>query len=340
MKNFTKIAVLAVLVMGTAAMLQPVEAACSSARLFSSGYLYTPGCSGDYYNAGGPRCGGADDKSPSMSQAATGVFWAVGSGNPAVGPGNDNGAFPFDGQNPASAGAGWAKISVAYGYGYPTYVSSTWAADGRIDNCVDAAPNKCMAILAMDDVVGDTITTGAFALMTADPDGLGNYEFPGAVLTTVPALRITGSVRTGGGTGVDVSVDGISLADIESGLQLGCSSTGELVQGYQVFARETGRGDAPPSNDTGDWTPVGGVNGLGQGTTVSVACTGENDVWIAAAIVFDSGYANQVVVGNPQTDLGEALRVECGANLAEPDGLRIERKPRSRELPRSRTRGR
>lgn len=337
MKNLTKFAVMAVVVLTCAAMLQPANAICGSARLFKSGntYIYTPGCQGSYYGTG---CdGGSGDTS--MTSAARGRFWAVGTGDPAVGPGNDNGSFEFLG--------GWAVNDDTYPMGF----NSSWAKAG-VDNCVDAAPNKCMAILLTDNVDTGNQVTGAFALLTNQPDSLGNYDFDQGghvTLQTVPGLRINGSARTGGGTGVDIQLSSMSLAEVEGGLHLdsnctgGGSAAGDVLQGFQIFAREATRNDPPqpPSNDASEWTKVGGVNPFdGPDVTVSVPCNGDNDVWVAAGIVFDSGFTNDVVAGHPTTDLGETLRVECGANLAEPDGLRIERKPRSRELPRSRTRGR
>lgn len=318
MKKIMKITALAVLVLGVTAVLQPANAICSSARLISSGYSYvvTPGCEG-------VDCGSGPS---SVTDDVTGAFWSFGEGDETVGAGIDSGSF----------------TGFLYVYpGYSALITSTWAADPGIDGCIDAAntainPNKCMAVLVMDN--SPATGEGAFALITAAPDSLTNFNFDqgqNITLTTLNKLNINASVRTGGGTGVDVTVGGVSLTDIESGLWLdpACPANGGIA-GYQVFAQEVPRDDpAPMSNNRNDWTAVGDVVPLGSPTTASLACSGDTDQYVTAGIVFDSNYRNVWLSGN-------STKINCGANLADPEDIEIERKPRSRELPRSRSRER
>lgn len=344
MKKFAYLVLGSVAFMTLAAALQPAEAVCVSARRITSGasYVITPG----YESLGGFN-------NSSVSPDFVGHFWAIGAGDiPLIGGGIDNGNF--------GALGGWVQVYA----NYPALINSTWAANVEIDGCVDFAElPRCMAILLMDNS-GDT-GTGAFALLTDEPDELLNFDFeqPGLApinLTTVPALSITGSVRTSTcsitttqpcssgadcpagetcveGTGVDVSVDGLNLATIADGLYLdpNCpqpDGAAPVIEGYQVYSREVPRGSPPPTDtDTDNWTPVGPVTPLGEPSTVSLGCTGDTDQYLTTGIVFDSATASTYVSGT-------TTRFECGANLAEPE--EIQRKPRNRELPRSRSRGR
>ena len=134
----------------------------------------------------------------------------------------------------------------------------------------------------------------------------------------------------------------ISLTDISAGLYLdanciqpGGGGTTGLIAGYQIFSQLINRGDpAPSSNNAAEWTPVGAPIPLGAPGTATVACAqdADRDLYVTTGVVFDSGFSNSWVSGN-------STRIECGANLAEPEDV-IERKPRNREKPRSRSRGR
>jgi len=342
MTRFGRIAIGATLLVAATAALQPAMAACVSPRIITTGesYIYTPG-----YESGG----GFMDST--VSPDFVGAFWGVGSGDlGATGTGIDNGSFPAFG--------GWMGIYP----GYPAIINSTWAASTSIDGCIDfAAAPRCMAILLMDNDANSG--TGAFALLTDLPDNLINYDFEqlgkGPInLVAIPSLSITASVRTGScsittaqacsvvadcpsgetcvdGTGVDISVDGIQLSAISAGLYLDpdCpqpTGAGGMIQGYQIYAREVPRG-APPPTDTNEenWTPVGPVTPLGEPGAASLSCTGDTDQYLTAGLVFDSASLTRYLSGS-------TTRFECGANLADPADV-IQRKPRNREAPRSRT---
>ena len=327
MMGTNPIIVLASLIAG-AAITFPVHAHCG-ARLFSSGvsYVVTPGC----------EQGGCGSSNTSVTDDVTGAFWVIGEGDPTVLSGLDNGSFPLV--------DGWGYVFP----GYPMSFSSSWIADIGIDSCPDfsAGPHRCMAILIMDN---DADTgAGAFALATQAPDGIGNYDFQrngNIALVALPELHITNSVRiAGGGNGVVVTVDGLSVDDIAAGLYLdpGCpggpgdGGVAELIVGYQVFMRQGPPNEVPP-NDThvDDWIPVGPLTPLGAPATVTSSCDGLSNVavYLTAGLVFDSNYRS-VWISRPAT------RVECGTNLADPDDLNdVERKPRNRERRSRGSRGR
>lgn len=322
MKRLVFLVVGATLLMTIGASLEPASATCVSPRGITTGfsYIFTPG----YESLGGFQ-------NSSVSANLIGSFWAIGAGNlDQLGAGIDNGAF--------AALGGWVSVFP----GYPVLINSTWAAHDEIDGCIDAGPEPlCMAILLMDL---DTNGTGAFALATDAVDTFFDYNFeqPGFApinLVSVPGMSITGSVRTGNGTGVDVTVGGLALSAIQNGLYLdpACpqptGGPGSVIQGYQVYSRETPRGaPAPTDMAVEGWVPVGPVTPLGTPSTVSLTCTGDTDQYLAAGVIFDSATRSRFLSRS-------STRFECGANLADPVDV-IERKPRNREVPRSPSRGR
>lgn len=330
MKRITRMATVAALVFGCAALLQPAYAICGSFIGFTfdsqNGYIFTPGCEAS-------DCGTIGT---SMTDNARGTFWAINEGSPALMAGIDNGSFPLlpDDQK------GWG-----YPYpGYPMRVNSGWGDDPRIDNCIETAadPNKCMVVLFMD--TSPINNAGAFALATDAADsGSGEYDFlySEVTLTTLPKMQITNTVRNNGGESVSVTVDGVSLADLQSGFYLdpACPTPAakgfpQLIQGYQVYARELPR-DAPMPTDSNvaAWNPVGPLTPLGDPSTVTLPCSGDTDRYVSAGVVFNSNFSNVWLAEN-------ATKVQCGANLADPIVTPERKVPGNRERPDSRSRGR
>jgi len=277
---------------GIAVPSQPAQATCAEPRLFSSfgvsyfGYIFTPGCSS--YSCG--------TLGSSISDDAVGAFWAIGDGNPAVGPGIDNGGFPFL--------PGWAYVYP----GYPAAILSSWSADPLIDGCIDNAadPLRCMAVMLADldqTMPGDP--AGAFALVTDLPDGASAYDFESPTgridLEPLQAPTITLATSVGGGTGLALTVNALSVSDIEDGLYLDPSCETDLVQGYQMYWSTMPSGDPPPtSRDLGSWNVSGPVVPLGTAGTVTVSCAtlAGNDLYLARGLVFESGFVTPYVSRN------------------------------------------
>lgn len=296
----------------------PTLAVCGNARLFNAYYspVRTPGYTPTY------------GTSSSVSTDMVGSFWALGSGDPVIGDGNDNGTFPAVLNVGYGYYAGWVSVPVAYGY--PATIVSQWAADPGIDNCIDAAgPGGscgngacCMAILLSDQ---DDSGAGYFTYLTAPSDIFSNYFFDqtGDIdLVAIPKLNITGSSRQGA-SGVDVSV---TLDGPGAGFYIDASCPVSITS-YQVWIQEVPRpgGSPPDSRAIGDWTPIGDVTSVGTETTVNATCSGDADLYLAASLIVDDGFGTGHVGPN-------STRVECGPTVADPE-------PRSR-LPRSRTRTR
>ncbi len=271
-------------------------------------YIYTPGiCDGGY-----PCPNGS-----SMTPGARGVFWSLGSGDPAVGLGNDNGALE----------AVVASYPGAYTYGFlklyptsPVLLRTDWNQPG-IDGCALelGVPLACVGVLLTDQ---DAAGNGYFLMQTIEANANNNFEMlapgGGGALTLAPLPRpgITGSTRIDAGT---VQLD-LAPPNLQNGLVLDPDCEPPLV-GYRILSQAVASGAQPPSSrDIADWTDLSpAVVPPGTGTSVQVTCSGDQDIYLTTAIDFDSGYRTTFVSTN-------STRVECGPNLADP----IQQRPRLR----------
>jgi hypothetical protein len=325
MKKMTisRIAVAASVLVLLALAVQPVEAACTNARLITGfnvstserSYIITPGvCPG-----GGGSCGAPYYSS--VTGNIRGDFWGIGSGDPfAPLSGIDNGLFdtgsyPPPYQYQLDPYNGWLTGS----FFYPAEINTTWAASSLIDGCPDTiVGTQCTAVLLNDHFGGQSF----FALITKRADAGLNYVFtrPGGApinLAPIPNVGITGSTRLGPSQ-VQLTVAppfGSSPGPAEGFyLDSACSGVGTPT-GWRVRSQSApGHGNASPTDrDVADWgTSLGTATNFGSSQTVTASCTGDQDIWLAYTILYDSGLELSYVGGN-------SSRVECGANLAEPD---------------------
>lgn len=311
MSTLFKIVLSATLITAAALAARPAHASCIIPNFFSSGYsyVYTDGC-------GGSTCGALNT---SVTDDLLGSFWALGDGDPVVGAGIDNGSV--------AALGGWFYIYP----GYPATINFQFLAGIGLDGCVLAAADnrRCLGF-ALNDI-NPSSGDGAFALITALPNELGNYDLSqrgNITLVPIPRPVITGSASTTNGG--RITVQGPSAATLAAGLYLdsGCSeflggSPVEWVRGYRVYLRETEIESAPPvERATADWTALTDVVPLGNPVTVTVECSaGAADQWLAIGLAFESDFESAYVSG-PST------RIACGPNLADP-GVRTPRPRRS-----------
>ena len=267
-----------------------VSAICGNAHLFgANSYIYTPGLTPGF--PGGPGS--------SMNVTASGAFWAIGSGDPAIGRGNDNGTWPaVEGYNGYYY---YGFLDVTYLYGYPAAIPidgrRTWAADQRIEGCIDVFGSlPCMAVLLADQVSG----VGYFVYMTDLADQFANYEFaPGASainLAQIPTVAINGLTRVNG-TQVDAEV-AIDLTQDELNgffVDLTCGVGAPVA--YKVRQQNVPRGTTPPPDREigGSWVDISGPIPATDPVTVSVGCTGDQDAFLAVSLVFDSGFETAIV---------------------------------------------
>jgi len=308
MKKVTVFSVMAVLLLVVGAAVQPAQATCANSRGFSGGYVYTPGVCVD--GAGDGPC---DVSNAATTPALEGLFWHVGNYNPLEGPGNDSDGLP--------ALDNWVSYDAAY-LAYPPTIGGNWAADARIDGCIDipqpgAPAAKCMAI-ALTDV--DLDGKGAFVIMTKAADAGGDYLFGDGPfnLVTFPSLTILNTVRGVAGTNVQLQVQ-LEAAGLAAGLLLDTTGQcvgvgmGELIDGYRVRYQTVPRGGGVPNDPSAEnWTDcLTGVTPIGQPVVCTVPTPNDVDVFVSYSMVGDGGF-EAGVTGDPST------RVQGGPNLADP----------------------
>lgn len=323
MKILNRVAFPAIALLVMVVVAQPAAASCGVPYIISNvedadnyAYIWTDGL----------WCGGTYCPGDAMSAARSAVFWALGGGDPVIGVGNDNGD--------------WTDENWLYGYYYPGYgyypftLLTAWDAPG-VDGCLNLTgglgqPGTCTCLLLTDEVAG----VGKFAAVSVQTDAGGasylNRTTGGApvVLQDMPKPQIIGSTRDPVTFNIvmNVSVPAPTLGVYEAPT-CGCA---EPVA-YKLYQAVVARGAAPPtSRDVAGWTLMnlaGAVpqppTGTPAGTPVAVEslCGSSNtDVYVTAQLVFDSGFATDVVSTN-------STRVECGPNIAEPQPIRPKVRP-------------
>jgi hypothetical protein len=357
MKKLILVAVGVALVAGLAASLQPAEAACGSARAIQSitgtgsAGFFTPGYDSNGYSNFAPR----------------GSFWSLGYGNAtgATPPNNDSGSNSGGTNFYVGTGAGnWLENGYA---GVPSYFDdyyggNHWQIPGT-DGCIDfdgsdgdhvgvGAPDQdqCNVILVDDD---DNNGVGYFLLAAQSADNLGNYKFNEALgntnvnLAAIPVPIITAS------SSVSATVKNVTVVvpcpvGPAQGVYANCqpAQNTQLSSSinYQLYSKTTAVGNAPTGAGSRDLPPVvsvsdagnptgwllqaGGAGQCGVPVDTTLDCTGNPDVsvWLCASLVVD-GFETTNCSAN-------AVRVDCGPNLANPDEPFIKRdKPRIGDRP-------
>lgn len=273
----------------------PNFAVCQNARIVSTifpngsySYIYTPGVE-------------AGSTTSTITGDFEASFWAMGAGHPSARHGVDSGAFAALGPERD----GW----VTHSSGAPAYFHTTWAAGKMIDDCIDSEDiqTTCTAVLLTDQHDGK----GYFALLSASPVR-GNYSFaqPGngpIVLAPVPVPQLVDSTVTSSDVHATVGVDTAG-----AGLFLDSACPSDSVRGFRIYAQVVVHGgDAPTdrgrpnSNVGGNWkladggeSPSGGALTIDSNAQVTVACKPTDDVYLAASLVFDSGFETRHVSQN------------------------------------------
>ena len=309
-----------------AAAAQPVFASCGDAALLGTnvgtaksgiwtetGLWVTP----SYYVGFLPF-----EYEPPVTVNFSGKWWALGTGDPAGGSGDDSNTWPV---------ANWFYYYGPGGYGsfFAGEIFGGWGQSAEIDGCIDNNPSECTCIL-LTDRVGDQ---SYFALLAAQADPTNNtfFDQPGTdgagnagpiVLKPTPAPTVVDSVKSGIGVDLTVSVPALSAGIYEKD-SCDCSSS---VQ-YRVFAIEVQEGGpAPTTRDLASWTELSaGPTDVGATTVVNAACDSfaAVELYVAAQLVFDpvsgGGFAGDIVSSN-------STRISCGASptLADPEPPRIK----------------
>lgn len=274
----------------------PADAACGFSRSFGN-YPSSGAC--NYY---------CYVVSPGESSSASIVadYWALGSGNPTDGSGNDSGNYEWDGSGGTQA---WG-VKFAGGWSW-----STDTENGTTDGC----PSGSDMIVSITDQSADGQT--GYYLVTAADENTANkkdYDFGqnGGSLTlqAIPTPTITSSSRAGNDITVNLSwTNNLAAAYVDNNTGNAASA---VVTGWSVLKQEVARGSAAPaSRGAGGWTSVHTESGSGAITaTLTFACDtpASNEVFLALAPALDSGIVPGHVGAN-------STRIECDPNMADPD---------------------
>ena len=316
----------------------PSWSACvSSHRLLTQdAYLVS---NPDWGGAGGdgscPYAGCYEFESgPPVSPDLFGVFWALGTGDPRIGHGDDNGSW---------SPSGWTKHAVFYDPGY-NYYYPAWMTvpDGSpelpgsdpdwsdaSDGCVlNAGPTtgfdgtECTAVLLADHWAD----SGYFALMTASIGALQDFAFPVSSSNPIVLRQVPEPIHQSydplnpfdpwSCSRVQVVVPAIPSDALY--LEPACGDA--VILGYKVYGQCVQRGAMPPtdrSRDDGNpqtgWElvaggelPTGEPLPPGQSTRVELGCSAfpEQDGYLALSLVFDSGFELPFLSAN-------APRISC-----------------------------
>ena len=273
------------------AAVQPASAVCPLSRSFRSysgpdtSYIYTDGLCPTGY----PCPTGS-----SVYADFEGTFWQLGLGDPAAGPGADNGTAPAIEGTPALP-TGWAP----HWQDYPVYLEGNWAGDARIDGCI--VNGECMGVLLGDQ--NPAGTEGFFAALTKDANAVGfDYEFvynngSPIFMEPVPRTGINGLGLVSGRV-YNATFNGPGTSFLGQYYDPACTQT--MIVGYRIYTQVLTSG-AAPTQDRDRLNPVwtmrpGGqlANGdpipLNQGTSIEVDFSVAAGYEFALALVFDSGF--------------------------------------------------
>jgi hypothetical protein len=324
MRQMMRLAILGVAVLVVGAMIQPAQAACSNALVFSSTGSLNGFSQFSYVETAGVPSGSGVDGSK-VSANLRGNFWNMLNSDidDSPTPGSDDGGWPAieNGLNLANGPTGW-MLSYA-GDGFPgAMIAGTWAQDPRIDGCPDTTATEpdCHAIVLTDHTGSDTY----FAIISKQEAGDANYDLslPGnatIVLQPLPKPRITGSSRTG--NDVTLQIGAPLPGDLSAGSYLDGACPAVLTH-YKVRGRIVPRGSGVGAGrDPAQWNSFETADiPIGNGTSLLVDCSevANQDVYIAQTLKFEGGFELTYVSR-------ESTRAECGPQIAQPQQPTRER---------------
>ena len=304
---------------------QPVMAACGNAAILGSAaadrksYVWTEGVFSPQYYA--PY---VFDYTPPWTANFAGQWWALGTGDPAPGAGDDSNTWTAD---------NWAYFygPGAYGSYFAGQFAAGWGQASVIDGCIANNPTGCTCILLTDQ----TADYSAYALLSGHTNSTGDtfYDQPGSdgagnagpiILTRSPDPIIVNSVKVGNGVDLQVqqaaSTGGVYEKD-------GCNCSGGAV--FRVLAQELPEGSPPPSTrDASQWTVLSADTPVGAVANASAACdvAAGVDLYVTTELVWDpvsaGGFSGGIVSAN-------STRISCGTNptLADPVDVRPRVRP-------------
>lgn len=296
MKRTTQ--VLGIALVAAVALLLPMQAqaTCGSDISFGSYYSFVTNTGGD----------------TTVSPTLRANFWALGSGNPALGAGNDNG--------PIVEGTNWL---VQYGGGLA--VLSGWAArtyDGCPDSAEPVFANQRM-VLAFSDNDGAGNMTYAVACAGRNPQAGTQFDFtrPGnAPLALVPAQKagISNTVRVGNEATVTIAPPNFGPGFYTDG-STGCTLANVIPQ-FDVYKQQTARNAPAPTDNNagGGWVLATTCTFGGPACTVTTNCGATNcDNYLAVVPHYNSNFTTaEAATSSPARVSASSTKVAAGPILA------------------------
>ncbi len=214
-----------------------------------------------------------------------GSFWALGSGNPVVGAGNDSGGWqPMDQWLPSAEPGVW--------------LSGAWSSSPLIDGCINGAiaPGESSEIMAVglsdQDIFG---SRGYFAAaaVSRHPGSFPEFDFSTGIQTNIlmaplPRPRFFISPTS-------IQVFHPSLTDVARGFYSdGSADLNQVIVGYRIYKRVGW--PVPPDRRRSSWTALSPVLGLNQDWSSSQCfCCGGSSLAFATALVFSGGFESDHV---------------------------------------------
>jgi hypothetical protein len=256
-------------------------------------------------------------------------FWALGSGAPAIGAGNDNGnvtalttvtgTVPWLVPYPSGQTATWAVLS-------------TWSANSTYDGCPDAAqPDTALQRMVMSFSDLDAQGNMTYAVACAGRDATAGTQFDftrtgNAPIALVPAQKanITNTVRAGNEATITIGVPNFAPGFYVSskGPTSGCDPATVIPQ-FDVYKQQTTRNTPPAlTNDAavgGPWALVATCNTSGSpACTVTTTCGTTNcDNYLAVVPHYNSNFTTaEAATGGPPRVSARSTNVQAGPTLA------------------------
>lgn len=340
MRTLKTFALAVLILLVVTAALTPVQAKCTSSRLITTNsvdgrtFIWNP-------TIFHPPCGAGFNPysyyEHPVSELFEGIFWGLGSGDPALILGDDSGTYAADGTNDT-----WLSWNDAYyvtynGLLYAGEIFANWGASNDIDGCIPT--NACECVLLSDQVDG----VGYFAMASGLSDANGNLSLTQAgtgcggsdgsdillaAMPTPTVTRIDKDMDTNDMTftvTASAPVEGVYMKD-------GCNC-GPI--GWVLYAQIQPDGTpAPGDRDAalGGWEAVSAVTPFGGSVVYDSACgAADTDVYLALGLAFADGFPgpnNMVIVS---ANVAEA----CGPTVAEPKPITPRIRRQGRDTPRA-----
>jgi hypothetical protein len=219
-----------------------------------------------------------------------GEWWALGTGSPTDGAGNDRGTYQND------LTADWTNNYSSY-CKYMPAGTNNWFNNGT-DGCILDDPD--LMVVAVDDKTSDN-SNAFFAVGCVPKTGGPDYNFDGIgrgmYLTEIPHISIDSATPGTGNIALTLSW---SDPGVTTGFGGDSCTWAQVFSGYEVYSFQGA--SAPTTRDPASWSLESDTDGtadnLGANVTVTDPATSGHSTWLALRLVYDSGFKSRYVGAN------------------------------------------